>query len=200
MNITPMEIKKQEFASKFKGYAPDEVNSYLEMVADHLEHLLKKNSEMDQKINLLEERLSHYTRIESVLQETLLNTQKSAEEIKATAEMNAKSIIDEARLRSTQMINDAKQGLLQIRREIAELINQKNTFIINFKSLLTAQNSLIDMIEKRSEQDDNFVLSPKKVDASEEELDRIVEEFEKQLEMKSKNLNPLMNDVKEKEF
>jgi cell division initiation protein len=195
-----MDIKKQEFASKFKGYSPDDVHAYLETVANEMEQLIKKNADLEQKITMLEDRLSHYTKIESVLQETLLNTQKSAEEIKATAERNAKSILDESRLRATQMISDAKQSLLQIRREIAELISQKNAFIINFRSLLTAQNSLIDMIEKRSEQEDEISLSPKRTDATEEELDRIVQEFEKQLEMKSKNISASASDSGEKDF
>ena len=42
MKLSPLDIKKQEFGKKFKGFSPDEVNSFLDMIADEMEDLLKK--------------------------------------------------------------------------------------------------------------------------------------------------------------
>jgi len=177
MKISPLDIKKQEFANKFKGYDPDEVDSYLQMVADEMEALIKKNNELSGKIEILDGKLSNYTKIEDVLQDTLLNTQKSAEETKTLAEEKANSIIDEAELRADKILAEARQKLIEIQTEITELRNQKDIFIVNFKSLISTQRTLLDLVENRSNKGESITRVKMKADLSNEELDRVVNEF-----------------------
>ena len=177
MTISPLDIKKQEFEKKFKGYDPDEVDSYLQLVAEEMEKILVKNNEYSQKVELLEVKLTNYTKIEDVLQDTLLSTQKSAEETKNAAEQKSKTILDEAEMRAQRLVADAREKLLQIQTEITDLRNQKEAFIINFKSLLSTQQNLLEMIEKRADRGETFQKIKMKPELSEEELDRVVSEF-----------------------
>jgi cell division initiation protein len=186
MKISPLDIKKQEFGKKFKGYRPDEVHSFLDMVADEMEELLKKNLELDEKVRVLEEKLSNYTKIEDVLQDTLLTTQKSAEETKSSAELKAKSIIDEAHIGANKIIAEAREKLLKIQSEIEDLKNQKEIFVINFKSLLDTQRSLLEMVEKRNEEKRSYLRIKMKPDLSEEDLERVVDDFERQYDSQNK--------------
>jgi cell division initiation protein len=187
MKITPLEIKKQEFATKFRGYSPDEVHSYLEMVADELENAVKKNLELEQKLTLFEEKLASYARIENTLQETLMTIQRTAEETKVTAEKKADTLVAEARIRAERMLAEANEKFLLIQREFADLRNQRDNFLVSFKSLLVTQQSLLDIIEKRETNQDNYVPLKKKVDLSNEELEKVVNEFEKELSAKSQS-------------
>jgi len=177
MTISPLDIKKQEFEKKFKGYDPDEVDSYLQLVAEEMEKILVKNNEYSQKVELLEGKISNYTKIEDVLQDTLLSTQKSAEETKNAAEQKSKTILDEAEMRAQRLMADAREKLLQIQTEITELRNQKEAFIVNFKSLISTQKNLLEMIEKRADRGETFQQIKMKPELSEEELDRVVSEF-----------------------
>ncbi|UCC79758.1 MAG: DivIVA domain-containing protein [Candidatus Zixiibacteriota bacterium] len=187
MKITPLDIKKQEFGKKLNGYRPDEVNSFLDMVADEMEDLLKKNLEFEEKVKSLEEKLSNYTRIEDVLQDTLLTTQKSAEETKSSAELKAKNIIDEANISANKIIAEGREELLKIQKEIEDLKNQKEIYLINFRSLLDTQRSLLEMVEKRNEEKRSYLRIKMKPDLSEEDLERVVNDFERQYDSKSKN-------------
>jgi cell division initiation protein len=182
MKLSPLDIKKQEFSKKFKGYSPDEVGSFLNMVAREMEDLLKKNLELEQKVKSLEGKLDNYTKIENVLQDTLLTTQKSAEETKSTAEIKAKTIIDEARVGAERITTDAREELLKVQREIEDLKNQKDKFVVNFKSLLDTQRSLLEMVEKRNREQKGFLRIKMKPDLSEEDLERVVDDFERQYE------------------
>ncbi len=40
-NLTPLEIQKQTFARKLKGFDPAEVRGYLQMVAEEIERLVR---------------------------------------------------------------------------------------------------------------------------------------------------------------
>ncbi len=189
MKISPLDIKKQEFARKFKGYSEDEVHSYLEMVADELEEALRLNRELEQKVVSLEEKLSHYTKIENVLQDTLLTTQKSAEETKSSAEQKGKAMLDEAQTRSDSMVAEAREMLLVIRREIADLKHQRDSFMVQFKSMLETQGSLMEIIEKRWDSKGDYQPVRMKADLDDGELEEIVNEFENRLQPKDNNDN-----------
>lgn len=178
MRISPLEIKKQEFAKKFKGYDPEEVQSFLEMVSGEMEEALKRNLELEDKVKALEEKLAHYSRMENVMHETLLTTKKSAEEVKLNAEKMAESIIMEAKLKSNEVMAQAREKLIDIRRELSDLKNKKDSFLAGFRSLLETQKSLLDIIEKKTETDQNVASIKLKSDISDEDLDKVINDFE----------------------
>ena len=53
MTTTGEEIKKQEFQVKFRGYAPSEVQDYLELLADEFSGLVEKIQVQEQKLSEL---------------------------------------------------------------------------------------------------------------------------------------------------
>lgn len=181
MKITPLEIKKQEFGKAFRGYSSEEVHSYLEMIAEELENAFKENLELEEKVASLKEKLANYTRIETVLQDTLMTTQKSAEEIKTTAEQKAKVITDGARVRADRILADANERLLEIQREVADLKHQREAFIVSFRSLLETQRALLENIDRGANSKRDYFPVRMKADLSEDQLEKVVSEFEEQL-------------------
>lgn len=191
MKISPLDIKRQEFAVKFRGYSTEEVHSYLEMVADGLEEVTRRNLELEQKVVNLEERVASYTRMETLLKETLVNTQRAAEETKAMAEKKADAMLNDARLKIDKLQAETRERLVNLQREIVDLKNQRDSFIVSFKSLLETQTALLEQIEhrelNRQEQAADYTPIRKKADLSDEELDKVVDEFEKKLANDKKN-------------
>ena len=189
MRITPLEIKKQEFAVKFRGYSQDEVHAYLEMVASELEDVLRRNLEAEQKISVMAEKLAGYTRIEATLQETLLTVQRTAEDTRSAAEKKAEILVAEAKVRADRMLAEANERMAAIQREYADLRSQRDTFLVSFKSLLATQESLLNLVEKRETGQEQYVPLKKKADLSDAELEKVVNEFEKELWKDGKNLS-----------
>ncbi len=181
MKISPLDIKKQEFGVKFRGYAPDEVNAYLDMIASELEETLRKNLELEQKLTSLQERVNSYSRMESVLHETLVTSQRAAEETKASAERKAEAVIAEANLNAQRIANETNEKLVRVQKEISELSHQRDSLVISFRSMLQTQIALLDNIEKQHKAGPEFVPAKKKTDLSDDELEAIVDEFERKL-------------------
>lgn len=190
MKITPLEIKRQEFAKAMRGYSADEVRSYLEMVAQEFENILKKNLELEENIASLKNRLSDYTRIEGVLQDTLVTTQKSAEEYKTAAEQKAKAMVDEARVSADRILASAQERLLTIQREFADLRHQREAFIANFRSMIETQKSLLESLQNSGEARGTFRPVKMKPEMSDEELEKVASEFESQLPEGESQENP----------
>jgi cell division initiation protein len=181
VKISPLDIKKQEFGVKFRGYSPDEVHAYLDMIASELEDALRKNLELEQKSASLQERLNSYNRMEAVLHETLVTSQKAAEETKAAAERKAEAIVAEANVKAQKITVETSEKLVKIQKEITDLTSQKNTLVVSFRSLLETELSLLDRLEKLNPGGVELNPIKRKADLSDEELEAIVDDFERKL-------------------
>jgi len=84
-DLSPLDIQKQTFVRKFKGYDPDEVRVYLQMVAEEIERLVRDVDRFSRENAMLREDLEDHSQREQILKDTLLSAQKVSEEVKANA-------------------------------------------------------------------------------------------------------------------
>jgi len=117
MRITPLDIRKQPFRKVWNGFDVEAVNSFLEMVASEYESIIRQNSEYATHIKNLEERLEGYTKIERVLNETLLTAQRATDEARVNAQKEAELILKDANLRlnAMKMKHDIEYTVLRVR-------------------------------------------------------------------------------------
>jgi cell division initiation protein len=180
MRITPLDIKKQEFQTKMRGFDKTEVVSFLEVVSEEMEELVRENLELKEKMQRAADKLANYSKIESALQNTLVASQESAEQMKAVAEEKAELIIREANSQAEKIVDDAYEKLSELRREHISLKNQRAAFLVNFRSLLESQLKLLELMEKQAEDRPRVLTLRKKAEISENEVDRVVEEFKRE--------------------
>ena len=146
MRITPLDIRKQPFRRTLRGFDPDAVNSFLEMVASEYETIIKQNNEFATQIKSLEQRLDSYIKIERVLNETLLTAQKATDEARVNAQKEAELIIKDAMIRAERYEDESRQTVLSLESELVSLRNQRDSFLARFKAMLTTQLGLLDVI------------------------------------------------------
>src|ERR1700686_2915557 len=110
-NITPLEIQKQLFARKFKGFDSDEVRAYLQMVAEEMEILIKDVDRLSRENVMLREDLDDHNQRERILKDTLLSAQKVSEDVKSNARKEAELIVKDAELLSERLVS---QGMTRV--------------------------------------------------------------------------------------
>ena len=71
MKLTPLDIRKQEFKRVMRGYDPVEVDTFMDMMANEFEEVLKSQKEMRDRLVELDVQLKDYRQIEKTLQQTL---------------------------------------------------------------------------------------------------------------------------------
>lgn len=143
MPITPLDIHNKKFAKKFKGYDEDEVNRFLDQVIKDYELSIREASDAQAEVKRLEERLGHFTNIETTLNKSILVAQEAAEEVKANARKESKLIIKEAENNADRIINEALSKSRQIYIEVDELKKEGKVFRTRLKSIVEAQLELI---------------------------------------------------------
>jgi len=117
MPITPLEIRKQEFRKTLRGYDVHDVRSFLEMVSNELEEMLRANASLTEKVKDLDAKIGDYRRMEQILQDTLTTTQKAADEVKNGARKEAETIIANARVEAQRFLKEAQTELARVKEE-----------------------------------------------------------------------------------
>ena len=81
--ITPMDIHNKTFSRKLRGYAEEEVNSFLEEVVSDYERIYREHREMEEEMDTLKTKLANYEKMESTMSSTLVMAQETADRTNA---------------------------------------------------------------------------------------------------------------------
>ena len=87
MKITPLDIQQMVFRVKLRGYDRDEVNRFLEEVAQTVETLNRENATLRERMAFMEQQVSELKRTESALSNTLVAAQSLAEADRASGRL-----------------------------------------------------------------------------------------------------------------
>ncbi len=121
MRVTPMDIRQQQFTVRFRGFDRQEVDAFLADVAADYEQLVKENALLREQLAALEERSRGIEGREKLLQDTLLTTQRLAEEMKDGAKREANLLVREAELQGDKLLEEARAEEAKIKAEILAL-------------------------------------------------------------------------------
>ena len=146
LKITPLDIRRQEFSRKVRGFDPDEVETFLEMMADEFEALTKENAELKDRIINLDSQVTSFREMEKTLQDTIVTAQKARDEAKSDAHKEAEFIVREAELKAERWIEEARHEVMALKRELANLKSHKAAFIAKMKGVLNSQNELLNVL------------------------------------------------------
>lgn len=151
MKLTPLEIKKQEFRKTMRGYDPDEVNSFLEMVSENYEDVQRELNSFRDNEAVIRKELENYKSVEKTLRTTLHSLQESSQQSRANNEKEGVLIVKEAEIKAAEIIEKAKNKVDRIRDEARLLKSQKESLVKRLKHLLTSHLELIKMLEIEEE-------------------------------------------------
>ncbi|WP_297132525.1 DivIVA domain-containing protein [Terrisporobacter sp.] len=144
--ITPVDIENKEFKKGFRGYNEEEVDDFLDSVKEDFENLYRENLDLKEKLKLYQEQVSRYKSIEETLNATLITAQTAAEDTCTAANKKARIIVEEAELKSKQIIEDCNERIVDLRKEYDSLVKEFKVFRNRFKSLIEDEIRNIDEI------------------------------------------------------
>jgi cell division initiation protein len=145
MAVNRIDLLNHTFSRVLRGYDPEEVDSYLQDIADTMAQLGDERVRLANLVAQLEERLAAYGERENALRETLLVSQRMMEEIKSSAQKEAQLIIDAAQNRAENLTNQANLRLARILDEISEARKLKAQFEFKVRSVIEGHLKLLEL-------------------------------------------------------
>ncbi len=147
IDLTPLDVRKKrgDFAKSMRGYDPQEVDIFLELVAERMEVLVKENLAFRGKIDELTEKVVVQEGREQAIQDALVTAQELRQDVKKQAHREAKVLEREARGRIEAMIGGSEKVLNEHRNALQELERQRERFLKAFRTLLEREMDTVEV-------------------------------------------------------
>lgn len=146
--LTPLEISKKAFKSSVAGgYSKKDVDDFIEVVKEDYETLYRNVIDYKEDINRLKSELDRYSGTSEQLQKALTLAQKTADEIKLSAERQADLSIMQANVKSQQIMNSAETKLRNLNQMYRQFSSEFGSYLDTFRKLV---NKLDEEEEKVS--------------------------------------------------
>lgn len=151
IDLTPVEIRKKsdDFDRGFRGFEPGQVEGFLEMVADRLDELQKRNRDLEREVEHLREELEGFEEREEALNEAVLTAQQLREESRAQAEREARLTVREAEAEAEAIRREAERELADARDKLDELRSRRAHFLRSFRALLEGYLAEVEVEQER---------------------------------------------------
>lgn len=177
IDLTPLDVRKKlgDFGKSLRGYDPQEVDTFLELVAERMGVLVKENLQLRDRGDHLEGRVAEQEGREKAIQEALVTAQTLREDVKQQAERegellqreaqvgadrvresaqsDAQRVINETQSRVDVILNEAMQVLGERRGVIEELERRRHKLLKALRSMLERELDEVEVEEGRPELD-----------------------------------------------
>lgn len=152
IDLTPLDVRKKQgdFQKALRGYDSQEVDSFLDLVVERMEELVRETASLGERCEALDKRVHSYDRRERAVQEALVTAQKLREDIQDQAQREAElarreseaeseSTRREADSAADAILRDAQLQLSEHHRSIEELERRRSLFFRSFRSFLAGE-------------------------------------------------------------
>lgn len=168
IDLTPLDVRKKkgDFRRSVRGYDPELVDDFLDMVAERLEELVKENVGLSERSEHLQEQVGSFREREKALNEALITAQLLRDEAQAQAEREANLMRREAQSQAERIVEEGQRSLRGLAREIEVLNQRRKQFVRAFRTMLERYLSDLEIEETRIVQEiDELAEAPEPVAA-----------------------------------
>ncbi|MFZ1376167.1 MAG: DivIVA domain-containing protein [Geothrix sp.] len=136
MKYTPLDIQRREFEKVFRGLEESEVRTFLHEIAGEWEELLAENQKLKEEILDNRERLRQYQDQDRIFRETLLQAQRTREDVLDGANREKELVIREAQFKAEEVVREAQQHVVELEVHIRNLKMERLKFLREMEALM----------------------------------------------------------------
>jgi cell division initiation protein len=144
VKITPLDIRRREFKRGMRGYADEEVDVFLDDVADEFERLFQENIELQDRMQRMDEQIAGHAQLKAALEKTLVSAQLQADQLIANARKEAELILRDAELKARDIVNGSYTETQKVQQTLIQLKHLEEDFRFKFRSLLEGHLKLLN--------------------------------------------------------
>ena len=156
IDLTPLDVRKKrgDFTKALRGYDAAEVDTFIELVAERMEDLVKENLQLKERSERLGEQVDAQDGREQAVQEALVTAQTLRQEVKEQAKREAQLLEREARGRIEQIVQEADRLLDERRAALDDLERHRIRFLKAFRTLLERELDAVEVESNRAPLED----------------------------------------------
>lgn len=156
--LTPQEVEERVFPKAKKGgYDMQDVDNFLDELTEDYTELYKENAVLKRKMKVLADKITEYQETEGAMRATLLTAQKMANEM-----------VDEAKAKRTQMLEEAENIVKSRTADLSNLVAEEQA---RLKSAKASVAEMVSTIRELLAHEQEFLASLPEAEVEEEETE-----------------------------
>ena len=148
--LTPNDISNKKFEKSAFGYKPEDVDTFLESVVSSYAKLYEEKEAVEEKLEVLAEKLEEYRSNEDSLRTVLLGAQKLGDNIIRDSNAKAEVILADAEGQVKQVFSDSETKIAKERETLSMLQKETSEFK---KRLLAMYKQHLELISLMPEEE-----------------------------------------------
>ena len=145
--ITPSDIENKEFKRVKKGFDPDEVDEFLDLIIVDMEKLIKENRRLKEELSKVSSQVDKKINSESTVYETLAAAKQLMNDIAASAERRAEILLKNVELEADMITREAKENISRYTEEGNRLMSRVDVLRERYRSLLKEELDRMNSVE-----------------------------------------------------
>lgn len=154
MRLTALDIQNHQFSVRLRGVDPGEVTTFLRLVAEDFESLVRECDALREKVRALETRVEDLTGNEHALRETLVTAQALSEDLKRTAVKESELLISEAEVKGEKILDAAHRRAAKLAEDIREMKALRSRLGAALRTTIETHVALLDTLLSDPEEED----------------------------------------------
>lgn len=155
--ITLKDIEVKTFNKSFMGgYKPEDVDNFLDEIAESFKMLTKEKDDLNAQILMLNQRIDKYKEDEEYLKKAILEAHRMRDDLKASAQNEADLMIKEAKIKSDELEANAKKAAEDMMNNAAEETRkikqdaekEAKVQFANYTAEINKEKAILDGIKK----------------------------------------------------
>lgn len=145
MSFTSEDIQTKQFNVRFRGFDIEEVDSFLEQVAENYMLLVHEKKELSDELDKMKNDIEDFESREKTFHHAILSAQKIADEIEAKSRREAEEMIFKAEEEAKRLQEEANSEIVALEKQLDDLKDARNNIQSELKSYLA---SCLDALER----------------------------------------------------
>jgi DivIVA domain-containing protein len=138
IELTPLDVRKKkgDFRRGLRGYEPQQVDDFLDVVADRLEAVVRDAASMHERVSRLEQQVADYRDREKALTEALVSAQQMREDMRTQSTREVELIRKQAEQEAESIKADAVKARDREEEALRQLRTRQIQFLASYRTFL----------------------------------------------------------------
>ncbi len=147
-----VDIQSVVFSRGLRGYNADEVDEFLDRVADSLQRYAEQHATDQMRIRELERESGNNVELKESLQKALEMAKKNSEDYLVSTQRESEAVLSAAKSKAEAILADAAVQKSQLISELDELRRAKDRFIADARATVLRYTMLLDGAAEKKDQ------------------------------------------------
>lgn len=144
-----VDVESVVFSRGLRGYNPNEVDEFLDHVADTLQHYAEQHAADQMKIREMERTSQENDELKETLHNALDMAKRTSEDFLASSHKESEAVLAQAKAKAEAILAEAAAQKAQLLGEIDDLKRARDHFVADAKAAVLRYTMLLDGLKEK---------------------------------------------------